>query len=278
MAITSLQGNRISWVEPVTASSYIVKRSRRSDGPYEVIARGVKQNNFIDKKAVKGTTYYYTVNASNQNGYSREAYPVGITAGLPMGWIVQALNALSYAAFDGTEFKLESSGTRIDSVVDSGEYLKHRIGNKGGIIARYIPQLSSQLSNFGLMICTGSSAHPEKIMLLVSPRATGQPEAPHWEIKMLKRVRPGKEEIISTLPLENDRVVTHARLTGFLWLKIEFAGRYLHSYYSADGIKWIAAGSGALSRRKKNDVGGLFISSGVQGLSTTIRFDHVSVK
>ncbi|MGJ3699802.1 discoidin domain-containing protein [Variovorax sp. AFSI2.2] len=60
----------LRWQASFGATSYTVGRSEFSDGPYETIASGVKGRNYTDTSVTNGTTYYYTVTASNSAGTS----------------------------------------------------------------------------------------------------------------------------------------------------------------------------------------------------------------
>ncbi len=59
----------LSWNPPASgATSYNVKRSTTSGGPYTTIAAGVTSTAHSDTTVVNGTTYYYVVSGSNSGG------------------------------------------------------------------------------------------------------------------------------------------------------------------------------------------------------------------
>jgi polygalacturonase/pectin methylesterase-like acyl-CoA thioesterase len=60
---------QLSWTSVDGATSYSVKRSTTSDGPYTPVA-SIKSTSFTDNSVTDGTTYYYVVSASNTNGES----------------------------------------------------------------------------------------------------------------------------------------------------------------------------------------------------------------
>lgn len=53
----------VSWLSSSNATSYTIKRSLASGGPYSVIASGVTTTNFNDTGLASGSTYYYVVAA-----------------------------------------------------------------------------------------------------------------------------------------------------------------------------------------------------------------------
>ncbi len=63
----------LRWQASFGATSYTVKRATSSDGPYTTIAPDVKNRSFTDTSASNGTTYYYTVAATNAAGTSGDS-------------------------------------------------------------------------------------------------------------------------------------------------------------------------------------------------------------
>ena len=70
--------------------------------------------------------------------------------------------------------------------------------------------------------------------------------------------------------------VTHGRLTGFLWLKLERAGDTFAGSVSLDGMSWTPAGTAKVSLPKKGRVG-LQVCSRLAGVTTTVMFDRIAV-
>ena len=60
----------LSWNASPTATSYNVKRSTTSGGPYTTIAGNVTGTSYTDTTVTGGTTYYYVVSAVNPQGES----------------------------------------------------------------------------------------------------------------------------------------------------------------------------------------------------------------
>lgn len=58
----------LSWTAVSGATSYFVKRSTTSGGPYTDVASAIAPVSYVDNTATNGTTYYYVVTAQNQGG------------------------------------------------------------------------------------------------------------------------------------------------------------------------------------------------------------------
>jgi hypothetical protein len=65
LTATGVSKSRInlSWLASSNATSYAVKRSQVSGGPYSVVATGITTTNYADMGLTNGTTYYYVVAA-----------------------------------------------------------------------------------------------------------------------------------------------------------------------------------------------------------------------
>ncbi|MGG1555150.1 pectinesterase family protein [Paenibacillus ferrarius] len=68
----------IGWTAVVGASSYNVKRSTVSGGPYQVVAN-VASNSYTDTNLVNDTPYYYVVSAVTGDGESSDSFQASVT-------------------------------------------------------------------------------------------------------------------------------------------------------------------------------------------------------
>jgi len=88
----------LSWNASTGATSYNVKRSTTSGGPYTTIATGVTATNFTNTQLVNGTTYFFVVtavNAAGESGNSNQASatPLGTPPPAPTGLTATPGNA-----------------------------------------------------------------------------------------------------------------------------------------------------------------------------------------
>ncbi len=93
VSITATYGQvTLAWTPVVGATSYNVKRSITSGGPYGNIAN-VTTTNYTDTTVFNGNTYYYVVSALNAGGESANSAEVSATVPLPpvpdpqIGWV-----------------------------------------------------------------------------------------------------------------------------------------------------------------------------------------------
>ncbi|MGG1555017.1 hypothetical protein [Paenibacillus ferrarius] len=69
----------LNWNNVSGASSYNIKRSLSSGGPYEIIASNVTDTSYLDLNVINGTKYYYVVTANNSGGESANSNEVNAT-------------------------------------------------------------------------------------------------------------------------------------------------------------------------------------------------------
>jgi fibronectin type 3 domain-containing protein len=69
----------LTWAASETATSYIVRRSTVSGGPYVAIKSGLVATTYVDQGLTSGTTYYYVVQAANKGGVSPYSAQVSAT-------------------------------------------------------------------------------------------------------------------------------------------------------------------------------------------------------
>jgi fibronectin type 3 domain-containing protein len=104
--LTATAGNKtvaLGWNASAGATSYTVKRSTTSGGPYSALTPSPTSNSFDDGTVVNGTTYFYVVSASNAGGPSGDSGQASATPSLtaPTGVAASAGNAqvsLSWSA------------------------------------------------------------------------------------------------------------------------------------------------------------------------------------
>ncbi|BCU76113.1 LamG-like jellyroll fold domain-containing protein [Luteolibacter sp. LG18] len=119
----------LSWAAVSGASSYQVRRSTTSGGPYTTIAVGLTGTSWTDGSAVNGTTYYYVIAATTPLGESvstqLSALPLPPIPAAPTGLALNGWNgavALSWTASSGATSYTVKRGT------SSGTYTQSTTG------------------------------------------------------------------------------------------------------------------------------------------------------
>jgi hypothetical protein len=280
MAATGdLKGNIVTWVASIGASKYNIKRSTKSGGNYEVIAKNIKETNYTDTKVKAGVVYHYTVSACNANGESKNAFEIEIAAGLPSSWKQQDIGNMSLkgsTSFDGNVFTIEGIGMGADSIADEAHFTYQPLRGDGEIVARFVPQPSSQFSMMGLSIREDALANSAHVSLIIYPGKTGQIEAPNWHARLLARSVAGEKAVLNNVgPALSEPAVTWGRLTGYVWLRLRRKGNNFTGATSYDGETWQDIGTATVALRNSALIG-LSVSSGMRN-STTIMFDNVKV-
>lgn len=270
----------MSWIESIGTKSYTIKRATKSGGPYSIIARNVQQANYTDNKIKAGTTYYYNITASNKKNESENSYETAIAAGLPSPWKQKDIGNLQLngtTSFDGKEFTVETVGKDLDSTSDEFHFTYQPLLNDGEIIARFVPQTSSQFSEMGLMLREGLNDNSPFVSLTIYPAKTADIELPDWRVKLITRFAKGESTDTGAISFSlSEPAVTWGRLTGYVWLRLQRKGDNFTASISYDGIIWKQSPDIFLSLNKKVFTG-LSVSSGMAG-STTVFFDHVSIQ
>jgi hypothetical protein len=271
--------NKLTWIAPVNAKNYTVKRATKNDD-YKIIARDISVTTYTDTKVKSGEIYRYVISASNSSGESPNSYSTSICAGLPKPWTHQDIGTVSVpgsANFDGNIFTLEGAGAEIGGTNDQFQFAFVPFNGDCTIVARFVPQTSSQFSKFGLMMREAPAADAANATLLILPEAGRNIEAPGWQAQLTVHESTGAASIVRAASEKfSEPTVTFGRLTGYCWLKLERAGDSFIASISSDGKTWAQVGSATVALKRKLFVG-LPVCSRLAGITTTAMFDHVTV-
>jgi hypothetical protein len=97
----------LTWLASSNATSYSVKRSLASGGPYSIVA-SVTATNVTDTGLTNGTTYYYVVSASNPAGESVNSVPLALAPRPPMSLALSGGNLMLSWPLSSEGFTLQS--------------------------------------------------------------------------------------------------------------------------------------------------------------------------
>ncbi|HEU6449361.1 MAG TPA: alginate lyase family protein [Verrucomicrobiae bacterium] len=270
---------KMTWIESIGATHYSIERS--TDGEtYKLIATNLVAAAFTDTNVHPGTTYHYRVFAANAVGKSAASFPVSICAGLPEKWTQEDIGAVSVAGnvnFDGNTFTLKGSGGGFDGKLDQFQFGFRPFDGDGTIVARFVPQTSSQYSESGLMLRASTAADAVGIGLLILPTIADDLEAPSWRAELIVRNSAKAAAKVCAVSRDfSEPMVTFGRLTGYCWLKLKRAGASFTASFSSDGKNWNEIGTVTVPVQSQI-FAGLMASSRIPEIRTTVRFDNVKI-
>ncbi|HEV2435852.1 MAG TPA: alginate lyase family protein [Verrucomicrobiae bacterium] len=274
-----MQAIKLTWIASIGAKGYVIKRATK-DGDSRIMARNVAATTYTDTHVKAGEVYRYVVCAANSYGESPDSYPASICAGLPRPWAHRDIGPVAVAgnaSFDGNVFALEGAGLNIGGTNDEYQFAFRPLNGEGTVVARFVPQTSSQFSRFGLMMRESPAADAAGVLLLISPQMGRNIEAPGWRAELSVRNTAGAGSTLCAAS-ENfsEPMVKFGRLTGYCWLKLERSGDTFTGFVSPDGQTWTRVGATTDSLRRKL-FAGLAMCSGLKQVTTIVRFDHVAV-
>ncbi|HEY0946912.1 MAG TPA: cellulase family glycosylhydrolase [Opitutaceae bacterium] len=125
----------LNWSVPTGATSYDVKRSTTSGGPYTTIATGITTPSYTDTTVSNGTVYYYVVSAVN-----------GLEEGAPSAEVSDMPSAVTVIVDNADSSGVEINGTWTASSSTAGYYGANYLhegntGATGGKSVRFSPNL-----------------------------------------------------------------------------------------------------------------------------------------
>jgi hypothetical protein len=269
-------GVQLRWVPVRSATYYIISRASQPKGPFRAVDAKCASPEFLDQTVAPKKVYYYNVTAVNAAGRSLPTVPVFAQAGLPAGWASDDVNPgqlAGYACYDGAQFVVEGAGYGPMDNNEQMTFVHRAIGNEQALIVRYVPQLSSQFTGFGISFRAAGAS----VNLIVSPKSSAQVEAPGWVVQLSGRETNSAnfQLLPPSAPLQ-EPLVTFSRMTGYCWLKLVRQDNTYSGFYSADGKEWVNVGEIEMNVPVK--AAGMLVYSGIQHMTTTVKFDQVSLK
>jgi len=139
-----------------------------------------------------------------------------------------------------------------------------------------VPQVSSQFSQFGVMIRDSLAADSAHVSLFFVADHSRESERPGWRAQLITRASSAATTTIAgTSALLGAPTVTYGRLMEPYWLRLARTGDTFAAAISTDGETWTPVATATVSL-KKEILAGLPACSRLAGVTTTVKFDHVS--
>ena len=256
----------LDFVRPIGVERYDVLRTDRVDSAFKEIARGVQGTKYRDTTADAGKVYFYQV--SGKPG--AKSLAVHAMMGLPGGWQQSRVGDLTgdvAASFDGSQFSLSAGGSK--PVQEGGPIfsVEHSLTGITAMTARLSPLVASGNVSVGLIVRDETT----DILLSISPRGRER-EHPVWTATLLERGE--KVESMGSQPLASP-TIAYGRIRQALWLRMVLENETLRAAISPDREHWKEVGFTQVPGGSLRI--GMFVASGIEGVSTEVVFDHVGL-
>jgi endoglucanase len=255
-AVSSTQVGLV-WNAFTNATSYNVKRSPVSGGPYATIATGVTATSYTDTVPA-GMIYYYVVNAVSggvETLNSSEA-----TLNLPYPWMTQDIGAVGVtgnAGYGTGVFTVTGGGADIQGTGDAFRYVYVTATGDCTIIARVISlQNINSWSKAGVMIRESLAANAANAYVAVTPG-----NGVTWQYRSSTG---GGTSYNNT-----------SGLSAPYWVKLVRSGNTFTGYRSPDGVTWTPQGTNTFTIASTVYVG-LALTSHDSANLATATFDNVT--
>jgi rhamnogalacturonan endolyase len=248
----------LTWAASAGATSYLVRRSYYTGGPYTVIASGVTSTSYADNTVTSGPTYYYVVAAVSSTNGSANSNEAAAAISLPSPWVSQGIGSVTtpgYASY--------SSGTySVTGAVGGFQFVSQGLVGDCTIITK-LESLSTTTGWGGIMIRNSMASNSRYVNLYAS--------------------NDSKDHIFFYYQT-NDGGSTRYRYDYCatpIWLKLTRVGDTFTGYWGTDGSTWNLLSYGGTSQVtiSMNTLvyGGMAVSSYSAGSLDTAVFSNVSI-
>ncbi|HEY8937189.1 MAG TPA: LamG-like jellyroll fold domain-containing protein, partial [Cyclobacteriaceae bacterium] len=231
----------LSWAASSGASSYNVKRSDVSGGPYTLVST-VTTTAYNDATVSNGTAYYYSIEAVGTGGssVSNELSATPISNALSNTWKhadVGAVGITGNAQPTDSTFTLYGSGSDIYFQTDMFQFAYQRISGNVGIVTRIADQQNTRsYARAGVTIRDTVTTNA------IHATLTNTPTSIKEFISRTATTSNAVEDIVSNQPDAK-------------WLRLVRKDTVVSAYYSQDGINWLMQNSKTIKMRQNAYVG-----------------------
>ena len=256
LAVASTQIS-LTWNAATGATSYNIKRSATSGGPYTTIASGVAATNYTDV-VVPGVQYYYVVSAVS--GGVESANSLEATLNLPYPWQSQDVGAVGIsgsASYSNGVFTVTGSGADIWGSADAFQFVYTTMTGDCTLIARVVSvQNIDGWSKAGVMIRSSLASNAPNAFVAVTPG-----NGVTWQTR-------------SSTNGSTANAVTGG-LSAPYWVKLVRSGNTFTGYRSPGGTNWTQQGTATFTMASTVYVGLAVTAHNNSGLCTAV-FDNVT--
>ncbi|HEX7577650.1 MAG TPA: hypothetical protein VF430_06400, partial [Verrucomicrobiae bacterium] len=245
------------WNAFTNATSYNVKRSPASGGPYTTIATGVTTTNYTDTIAA-GMKYFYVISAISGGVETLNSPEASVN--LPYPWLTQDVGAIGVtgnAAYSNGVFTVTGGGADIQGNGDAFRFV-YVAATGNCIITARVPSVQNidPWSKAGVMIRESLNTNAANTFIAVTPG-----NGVTWQY----RSSAGATTWNNT-----------SGLSAPYWVKLTRTNNIFTGYRSSDGTNWTQQGK-MTNAMPSNVYVGLALTSHDSSAFCTATFDNLSV-
>ena len=252
----------LTWTSLSGASSYNVKRSAVSGGPYTTIKSALSSSTttYTDSTVVNGNSYYYVVSAVKSGSETCNSTEASVIPGTPSPWNCQDVGsvAASGGSYCSTStYTVCGSGADIWGTADEFHYAYQPASGDCSIVARVTSvQGTDPWAKAGVMIRETLNANAAHCSLFITPGN-------------------GVAQQCRTSTGGASANVNNTGYAAPYWVKAVRSGNTFTTYCSANGSTWTQVGSQTITMGANVYIG-LCTTSHSDGNLCTATFDNVT--
>jgi fibronectin type 3 domain-containing protein len=257
---TAVSANQISltWNAVTNATSYNVKRSTTSGGPYTTIDSGVMTTNYADTDLVIGDEYYYVVSAVSNGTESLNSMEASVALFYPWSSLeIGAVGIGGSATYSNGVFSVTGSGADIWGTADAFRFVYVPVTGNCTLVAR-VPTLQNvdPWSKAGVMIRASLASNAANAFIAVTAS-----NGVTWQY----RSSTGGDSYNNNT----------TGLSAPYWVKLVRSGSTFTGYRSPNGVTWTELGSTTFTMASTADIG-LALTSHNNSSLCAATFDNVT--
>jgi endoglucanase len=247
----------LTWNAVAGATSYNIKRSATSGGPYTTTATGITATNYTDTIPA-GMKYYYVVTAVS--GGAESPNSLEATVNLPYPWLTQDIGSVGLtgsASLGGGVFTVTGAGADIWGTSDAFRFAYVAVTGNCTMVARVASvQNIDGWSKAGIMIRESMNASAANAYIAVTPGF-----GVSWQTRSSTGGNSGN--------------FATAGLVAPYWVKLVRSGTTFTGYRSPDGVTWTQQGTQSFTMASTAYIG-LALTSHNNSSLCTATFDNVT--
>jgi len=255
---TSVTQVNLSWNSVAGATSYNLRRSAASSGPYTTIATGLTTTNYTDTVPA-GAVYYYAVSAVVNGVESLASMPTALN--LPFPWRSQDVGSVGVSgsgSYSNGEFMVVGAGADIQGTSDAFQLAHVATTGDCAVTARVVSlQGIDAWSKAGVMIRESLNTNAANAFVAVTPG-----NGVTWQ---------DRSSTGGSTAWNNTE--------GFsapCWVKLVRSGNTFTGYHSSDGVNWTLQGTATFAMASNTVYVGLAVTSHNSSTLCAAIFDHVT--